>query len=128
MTEVYTITSSVWGGVTGSRSAPLKFTGHVCEFATREGAEEVASALTKRMNGPHAKAVFRYAVDDRPRPRGTFDGMVAGFREWLSQPAQANLVDIGGDAPEMLLELDDDAVAQRTYLAAFIKTWEANDL
>jgi hypothetical protein len=55
----YGIWAEVSGGVTGSRAAWLKSNGEIREFATREGAEEVAAELNATM-GKGSSATFRY--------------------------------------------------------------------
>lgn len=56
------IQASVSGGVTGSRSAPLKEGNSVKYFNTEQEAQAEASSLNRKMNGPNARAFFNYSV------------------------------------------------------------------
>ena len=48
--------------VTGPRHGWLKSNGEICRFATPADAEREAASLNKAMNGPNAKASFRYTA------------------------------------------------------------------
>ncbi len=55
-------------GITGSaihgtRSTPLKEKGQIKEYATAAEAEADAAELNKSMNGPYARAFYRYTVE-----------------------------------------------------------------
>jgi hypothetical protein len=62
--RAYRIRASVWGGVTGTRTSYLKANGIEKRYPTAEAAEEEASALNFRMNGPNRTANFRYSVEE----------------------------------------------------------------
>lgn len=57
------IQCSVWGGVTGTRTAPLKEHGAVKLFETRDAAEAEASRLRSTM-GRLSPASFQYVVEE----------------------------------------------------------------
>jgi hypothetical protein len=59
----YNILAEVSGGVTGTRSALLKNgQGGIWEFEDAYAANSVATTLNATMNGPNARASFRYTV------------------------------------------------------------------
>ena len=59
----YVIRCQVSGGVTGTREGLLKENGEVRYFSTATEADAEALRLTAAMNGPHAKAQFRYWLE-----------------------------------------------------------------
>jgi hypothetical protein len=58
----YNISCEVWGGITGHRSSLLKADGQIAEYDDVFLAGAVAVGLNTKMNGPNAKATFRYSV------------------------------------------------------------------
>lgn len=70
----FRIWCEVWGGVTGCRQAYLKQDGKLYEAAGRAAAEAEADRLNTRMNGPHAKASFRYTVVEIVKDWSRTDG------------------------------------------------------
>jgi hypothetical protein len=54
--------ASVSGGITGSRSAPLKEDGKIQYFDSQDAANKKATKLNREMNGPNSRASFRYTV------------------------------------------------------------------
>jgi hypothetical protein len=54
----------VKGGMTGHRSAPLKDGKGIVVFPDKAAAQSEADKWNTRMNGPDARATFRYWVEE----------------------------------------------------------------